>query len=91
MLQALSDEGVESLLVGAYALAAHGYPRATMDIDLWVKPSPSNAQLVMLALSAEWPEAACLRSCAHCVVRAPRYRGTGSSEPRPPGFSLSAP
>ena len=34
MLHALSDERVEFILVGAYALAAHGYPRATKDIDL---------------------------------------------------------
>ena len=31
------------MLVGAYALAAHGYLRATMDIDIWVMPSPRNA------------------------------------------------
>nr|VFJ73267.1 MAG: hypothetical protein BECKFM1743C_GA0114222_107174 [Candidatus Kentron sp. FM]VFJ73715.1 MAG: hypothetical protein BECKFM1743A_GA0114220_107375 [Candidatus Kentron sp. FM]VFK20420.1 MAG: hypothetical protein BECKFM1743B_GA0114221_106944 [Candidatus Kentron sp. FM] len=30
MLHALSDEKVEFLLVGAYALAAYGHPRATM-------------------------------------------------------------
>ncbi len=40
MLHALSDEKVKFLLVGAYALAAHGYPRATMDIDIWVKRMP---------------------------------------------------
>jgi hypothetical protein len=34
LLHALSDERVEFLLVGAYALAAHGYPRATVDIDI---------------------------------------------------------
>ena len=39
MLNALSGEKVRFLLVGAYALAAHGYPRATMDIDIWVMPS----------------------------------------------------
>jgi hypothetical protein len=32
MLHALSDEKAKFLLVGTYALAAHGYPRATMDI-----------------------------------------------------------
>jgi hypothetical protein len=32
------------LLVGAYAMAVHGYPRSTMDIDLWVMPDPENAQ-----------------------------------------------
>lgn len=51
MLQALADEEVSFLLVGAYAMAAHGYPRATMDIDIWVRPSPENADAVMRALS----------------------------------------
>jgi len=50
MLQALADEGVEFLLVGAYALAAHGFPRATMDIDIWVMPSRENAEAVLRAL-----------------------------------------
>ena len=50
ILLALSDEGVKFLLVGAYAMAAHGYPRATMDIDIWVMPSPENADAVMRAL-----------------------------------------
>ena len=50
MLQALSDEKVRFILVGAYALAAHGYPRATMDIDIWVMPSPDNAEAVLRAL-----------------------------------------
>lgn len=50
MLQALSNEKVRFLLVGAYALAAHGYPRATMDIDIWVMPSPQNADAVLRAL-----------------------------------------
>ena len=46
----MSDEKVKFLLVGAYALAAHGYPRATMDIDIWVRPSPQNADAVLQAL-----------------------------------------
>jgi len=50
MLRALSDEKVRFILVGAYALAAHGYPRATMDIDIWVMPSPENADAVLRAL-----------------------------------------
>ena len=52
MLQCLAGEGVEFLLVGAYAMAAHGYPRATMDIDIWVMPSPANAQAVLRALAS---------------------------------------
>lgn len=50
MLHALSDENVKFILIGAYALAAHGYPRATMDIDIWVMPSPDNSDAVMRAL-----------------------------------------
>jgi hypothetical protein len=51
MLCALVDESVDFLLVGAYALAAHGFPRATVDIDLWVRPSPENAEKVYKALA----------------------------------------
>jgi len=50
MLHALAGEKVRFLLVGAYALAAHGYPRATMDIDIWIMPSPQNADAVLRAL-----------------------------------------
>ena len=50
MLQCLAAEGVRFLLVGAYAMAAHGYPRATMDIDIWVMPSPDNAAATLKAL-----------------------------------------
>ena len=50
MLRSLSDENVRFILVGAYALAAHGYPRATMDIDIWIMPSPENADAVIRAL-----------------------------------------
>lgn len=39
------------MLVGAYALAAHGLPRATGDIDLWIKCSEENAERVCSALS----------------------------------------
>jgi len=48
MLLALSGEKVKFLLVGAYALAAHGYLRAT--IDIWIMPSPQNADAVLRAL-----------------------------------------
>lgn len=42
---------VEYLLVGAYALATHGIPRATGDIDLWIRTSTENAHKVLDALS----------------------------------------
>ena len=47
ILQALVDEKVKFLLVGAYALSAHGYVRATLDIDIWIMPSPENAESVL--------------------------------------------
>lgn len=50
ILQSLNAENAKFLLVGAYALAALGYPRATMDIDIWVMPSPDNADAVLRAL-----------------------------------------
>jgi hypothetical protein len=50
MLSALSAAKVEYLIVGAYALAAHGNPRATGDIDIWVRPTRENAARVMKAL-----------------------------------------
>ena len=52
ILSLLSEKKVEYILVGAYAMAVHGYPRSTMDIDLWIKPDPENALLVLNALEA---------------------------------------
>ncbi|MDD2600443.1 MAG: hypothetical protein PHO37_14670 [Kiritimatiellae bacterium] len=52
MLQLLVAAKVKFLLVGAYAVAAHGYPRATMDIDIWVMPSSENAVAVLQALKS---------------------------------------
>ncbi len=50
MLSALCAEGAEFLIVGAYAMAVHGLPRATGDLDLWLRPAPQNARRVMNAL-----------------------------------------
>lgn len=43
MLFALSEANAEFLLVGAYALAVHGHPRATGDLDIWVHADSKNA------------------------------------------------
>ncbi len=51
MLSAFAEENVSYLLVGAYALAAHGHVRATGDIDLWVERSRDNASRVIAALA----------------------------------------
>lgn len=50
MLSALNAERAEYLVVGGYALAAHGWPRATKDIDVWVRPTAENAERVLRAL-----------------------------------------
>jgi len=50
ILHILSEKKVKFILVGAYAMAAHGYPRSTMDIDIWIMPDPQNANMVLKAL-----------------------------------------
>ena len=50
ILHILSERKVKFILVGAYAMAAHGYPRSTMDIDIWIMPDPQNANMVLKAL-----------------------------------------
>lgn len=50
MLFAFADAEVEYMVIGAYAMAAHGHPRATGDLDLWVRPTSANAERVMDAL-----------------------------------------
>ncbi len=49
-LQALNREGARYLLIGGYAVAFHGYPRATKDLDLWIEASPENATRVLAAI-----------------------------------------
>jgi len=50
MLSVFDEERVEFLVVGAYAMAAHGAPRATGDLDFWIRPSEENAERVIRAL-----------------------------------------
>lgn len=50
MLRELSAAGAEFLVVGAHARAAYGEPRATKDLDIWVRATPENAQRVWNAL-----------------------------------------
>ena len=49
-LRALAESGVRFLVVGAHALAVYGVPRATQDLDIWIEPTPENAQRVWKAL-----------------------------------------
>lgn len=51
ILKALNSRGVEHVIVGAFALAHHGRPRATGDLDVWVRPTPANAARLLAALA----------------------------------------
>ncbi len=51
MLSALSAAGVEFLVIGAFVLAAHGFPRTTGDFDLSIRPSIENAARIWRALA----------------------------------------
>lgn len=49
--EALNEHRVEYAVVGAYAMAAWGYTRATGDIDVWVLPSQENAERLIKSLA----------------------------------------
>jgi hypothetical protein len=52
LLYALLDAGVRFLVVGAHAMAVHGVPRGTQDLDVWIESSQDNAERVWQALGA---------------------------------------
>lgn len=52
LLASFNAHGVEYLVVGGFALAYHGAPRFTGDLDLLLQPNPANAQRVLAALTA---------------------------------------
>lgn len=52
LLKLFSDGSVRFLVVGAYAMAIHGYPRATGDLDIWIDATPENARIAFAALQA---------------------------------------
>ena len=49
-LSLLRVHGVEYLLIGAYAVGYHGYPRATKDLDIWIAVTPDNAAKLVTCL-----------------------------------------
>ena len=51
LLGLFNEHKVEYIIVGGYALAYHGAPRYTGDIDIYVKPDSQNAELIMKALA----------------------------------------
>lgn len=52
LLELFNKHKVDYIIVGAYALGFHGAPRYTGDLDIFVKPDPTNARSIMQALNA---------------------------------------
>jgi predicted nucleotidyltransferase len=49
-IRLLNDNQARYLVVGGYAVALHGYPRYTKDIDIWIDMAPTNAARIIQAL-----------------------------------------
>jgi len=52
LLGALTGAGARFLVVGAHAMAVHGVPRGTQDLDVWIESSMENAERVWRGLAA---------------------------------------
>ena len=52
LLRSLNDHSVEYIVIGATAFAVHGYARATLDVDIFIRPTAENARRTRRALSA---------------------------------------
>jgi len=50
-VELLIKNKVEYLIVGGYAVAIHGYPRYTGDLDIWLNPTPENAKSILRAVN----------------------------------------
>ena len=50
LLKLLNDHKVEYVVIGAAAFPVHGYARATLDIDIFIKPSTENVRNTIIAL-----------------------------------------
>lgn len=49
-IKLLNESNVRYLVVGGYAVAFHGHPRYTKDLDVWIELSPENADRILKAL-----------------------------------------
>lgn len=52
LLRSLNAHSVDYVLIGAAAFPVHGYARATLDVDVFIRPTPENAQRTRRALTA---------------------------------------
>ena len=60
-LELLNSRGVDYVIVGAQSLAFHGRPRHTGDLDIFVRPTPDNARLLLALLNQFGFEQACFK------------------------------
>ncbi len=68
LLKNLNAQKVDFILIGGFAMAFHGFPRATGDIDLWIKNTPDNMLKLKSALiETGFPEASALKSTTQLV------------------------
>jgi hypothetical protein len=51
LLRAFNDQGVKYLIVGGYAFGVHAEPRATKDLDLFIRADEENSQALFRALA----------------------------------------
>ena len=76
----LNGRSVEYLIVGGYALAFHGAPRFTGDIDIFVRPAPDNIDRLLTALGGFGRARFALRTCCARArfwnLAGRRYRST---------------
>lgn len=87
MARSATSHGVRLLLVGAHALAAHGRPRATQDLDVLVAPSAANARRVGAALAeraaGRTKDLLDLALLDELALAAPRKRATAKKKAAP--------
>ena len=50
-IELLIKHNAEYLIVGGYAVGVHGHPRYTGDLDIWLNPSPQNAELILKSVN----------------------------------------
>jgi len=50
-IQLLNENHVKYLVIGGYAVAIHGHPRYTKDIDIWIEMSEENSEKLIISLT----------------------------------------
>ena len=79
-IQLLNKHRVEYLIVGGYAVVAHGYNRFTGDLDVWIKISEENADKMML-VTIDYPIPPGIFSREHFLTKGPLKGGQFGNPP----------